>query len=414
MSSNGRTRLIGSAVAALAILGIVMHVYAQENLAQAEAMPGMVMPNPGAMPPKPAPANTAIPPGYTEGRVSREIQQRIGVTLGSVERTPLKMSIRAVGIVQTNETKVAHIHIKTEGWVEKLYVSFTGQRVAAGEPLLSIYSPAFFTAQQEFLSALRAARAGLEQPEDQRIVVETARRRLELWDIPNDEIDALAKHGEPHKTLILRSPISGTVMQKQAFAGQYVTAQSDLYVVADLSSVWLQARVFQYELPHVALGMPAVVSFQSLPIQQLAGKIVFIDPAVDEMSRSVQVRIELPNPSGQLRPGMFADVYISHAMGTGLTVPSSAIIRTGERDIAFRAVSADRFRPVEVKINPMSFGDRFQVLEGLSAGDRVVTSANFLIDSESRLEAGASSMAGMPGMGGEEQDGGKQAAPQQP
>jgi Cu(I)/Ag(I) efflux system membrane fusion protein len=168
----------------------------------------------------------------------------------------------------------------------------------------------------------------------------------------------------------------------------------------------MQARVFQYELSHVVAEMPATVSFQSTPAQSITGKIVFIDPVVDEMSRSAQVRIELPNASGQLRPGMFGDVSIGHAMGTGLTVPASAIIRTGERDIAFRVVAADRFAPVEVKISPIGFGDRFQVLEGLKAGDRVVTSANFLIDSESRLEAGASSMAGMPGMSGDDKDGG--------
>jgi Cu(I)/Ag(I) efflux system membrane fusion protein len=318
--------------------------------------------------------------------------------LGTVEQIPLQMTIRTVGIIQADETRIAHIHVKTEGWVDRLYVSYTGQRVKAGEPLLSIYSPMFLSAEQEFLTALQASKANLGQPEDQRVVLETARRRLELWDIPKDEIDALAETRLPRKSLTLRSPISGTVLQKQSFAGQYVTSQSDLYLVADLSTVWMQARVFQSELPHVAVGMPAVVSFQSTPRRSITGRIVFIDPVLDEMSRSAQVRIELANASGQLRPGMFGDVSIGHAMGTGLTVPVSAIIRTGERDIAFKAIAADRFVPVEVRINPIGFGERFEVLEGLKAGDRVVTSANFLIDSESRLEAGASSMADMPGM----------------
>jgi Cu(I)/Ag(I) efflux system membrane fusion protein len=327
------------------------------------------------------------------------VQQRIGVSLGKVERATLTMTIRAVGIVQPNESKVAHIHVKTEGWVDRLYVSYTGQKVRAGEPLLSIYSPTFLSAQQEYLSALHAAKAGIAQPEDQEVVLQTARRRLELWDIPSDEIKRLERTGAPSRSLTLRSPISGTVLEKSAFSGQYVTAQSDLYVVADLSTVWMQARAFQYELPHVALGMPATVSFDSMPAQALTGKVVFIDPVVDEMSRSVQVRVELPNAAGQLRPGMFGDVTITHAMGTGLTVPASAVIRAGERDIVFLAAAADRFVPVEVRISPLGFGERFQVVEGLKAGEQVVTSANFLIDSESRLEAGASSMAGMPGMG---------------
>lgn len=364
-------------------------------------MPGMDMPGTKRSDASQAPAaEQAALPGYEQVTISPEVQQRIGVQLGSVQQTPLNMTIRTVGIVQPNESKVAHVHIKTEGWVDKLYVSYTGQKVKAGAPLLSIYSPAFFAAQREFLSAVQAARSGLSVAGDERGVLETARRRLQLWDIPEDEIAALEKSGKPGKSLTLRTPISGTVLQKQAFEGQYVMPQSDLYVVADLSTVWLQARVFQYELPHVTVGMPVTVSLSFLPTRNLTGKVVFIDPVLDETSRSAQVRIELSNPDGQLRPGMFADVSITHAMGSGLTVPASAVIRTGERDIAFVAAGSDRFVPVSVKINPVSFGERFQVLEGLSAGDQVVTSANFIIDSESRLAAGGGSMAGMPGMGG--------------
>ncbi len=389
---------LGLALAAAAALGVVLHAHAQTG-ATADMPPGMSMPGMDMPAPATAPAAGApTPADHAAVSISPAVQQRIGVTLGTAERTALRMTIRTVGIVQPDETRIAHVHLKTEGWVEKLYVSFTGQKVRAGDPMLTIYSPAFFSAQREYLSALQAARSGLDEVGDQQTVVRTARRRLELWDVPKDEIDALEKGGEPRKALTLRSPLSGTVLEKQAFEGQYVTPQNDLYVVADLSKVWVQAKVFEYELPHVALGMPVSVSFASLPLHQLTGRVVFIDPVVDERSRSVQVRIELRNSAGQLRPGMFGDVTITHAMGTGLTVPASAVIRTGERDIAFRAVAADRFVPVQVKINPVRFADRFQILEGLQAGDTVVTSANFLIDSESRLEAGAGGMAGMPGM----------------
>ena len=420
MSPNGYRRMLGLMLATATALSIVRPVYGQAR-ATVGKTPGTQMADmemPGTETPKPKPVDASRPnrtalPGYAVVRVSQEVQQRIGVTLGSVERTPLTMTIRTVGVVQPNETKITHIHVKTEGWVEKLYVSFTGQRVKAGDPLLRIYSPAFFSAQREFLSALQAAQSGFDQATDQQTIVEAARRRLELWDIPKDEIDSLEKTGEPHKSMTLRSPISGTVLQKQVFEGQYVMPQSDLYMVADLSTVWMQAKVFQYELSHVAVGMPVAVSFPSLASRQLTGRVVFIDPVVDEMSRSVQVRIELRNADGQLRPGMFGNVAIAHAMGTGLTIPSSAVIRTGEREIAYRAVSADRFVPVAVKINPMRFADRFEVLEGLKAGDRVVTSANFLIDSESRLEAGAGGMAGMTGMEAGPSDG-KQSAKKQP
>ncbi len=390
MATNRLRMLLGAVLATAVTAGVAELVHGAGQpappAASSKDMSGMDM--------------SAMPEGYAEVHVGPDVQQRIGVTLGKVEQTPLTMTIRAVGIVRPNETRVAHVHLKTEGWVDKLYVSFTGQKVAAGEPMLSIYSPTFFAAQREFLSALRVASTMGAGDGDQKMVVDTARRRLELWDIPQDEIDKLEKTGQPGKSLILRSPISGTVLEKQVFAGQYVMQQNDLFVVANLATVWMQAKIFQYELPHVAIGMPATVSFPSSSKQPLTGKIVFIDPVVDEMSRSVQVRIELPNPDGSLLPGMFGDVTISHVMGTGLTIPTSAVIRTGERDIVFRVVSDGHFAPVTVKVGSLRFADRYQVLEGLQAGDNVVASGNFLIDSESRLEAGGSAMADMPGMPG--------------
>lgn len=403
MPTDKLRTLLGVAMVVAVTSGVIGLVAADGQPASATEMsndmPGMDMPKQTKAAP-PSTMSAALPPGYAEITVNQDVQQRIGVTVGKVEQTPLTMTVRAVGIVRPDETRVAHVHLKTEGWVEKLFVAYNGQKVRAGEPMLSIYSPTFFAAQREFLSALRVANSGLDSEGDQKTVVDTARRRLELWDIPKDEIDKLEKTGNPGKSLLLRSPISGTVLQKTAFAGQYVMVQNDLFVVADLSTVWMQAKIFQYELPHVAVGMPATVSFTASSQRPRTGKVVFIDPVVDETSRSVQVRIELPNPNGTLLPGMFGDVVISHAMGSGLTIPTSAVIRTGERDIAFRVVSAGRFAPVVVKIGPTRFADRFEVLEGLNAGDEVVTSANFLIDSESRLEAGAGSMADMPGMTG--------------
>jgi Cu(I)/Ag(I) efflux system membrane fusion protein len=390
MPMKRRRDLIGLVLASLFISAAIHGARGAENSAPGP-MPGMEMPKPAEVPA----ANGAPPSGYADVSIAPEVQQRIGVTLGTIQEAPLAMTIRTVGIVRPDETKVAHIHLKTEGWVEKLFVSFTGQTVKAGEPMLSIYSPAFFVAQREYLSALRAAKSSLDKLGDQQIVEESARRRLELWDIPKETIEALATTGQPGKSLTLRSPISGTVLEKKAFEGQYVMTQEELYMVADLSTVWVQAKVFEYELPHVAIGMPVMVTLPSLPTREFAGKVVFIDPVVDEMSRSVQVRVELPNPDGQFKPGMFAQISITHAMGTGLTIPTSAVIRTGERDIAFRAVSTSRFVPVQVKISPLRFEDRFQVLDGLKAGDEVVTSANFLIDSESRLQAGGGGMVGM-------------------
>jgi Cu(I)/Ag(I) efflux system membrane fusion protein len=336
-------------------------------------------------------------PGHAEVTLPGEVRQRIGVTVGTVKEAPLRMSVRTVGIVQTDETKLAHVHLKTEGWVHKVFVDYIGQQVEKGAPLLSIYSPQFLTTQREYLSTRRAER-GRRPLGGDRSLAGLALQRLELWDVPKDEIRQLEKTGKPHKYLTLRSPIKGTVLSRNAFAGQYVTPQTELYAVADLSTVWVQAKVYEYELPHVELGQPVAVTVPALPERKLTGKVVFVQPTVDQSTRTAQVRIELPNKEGLLRPGMFAHVVIEHAMGKGLLVPASAVIRTGERDIAYRVESKGRFVPVVVQVSPLRFGNRFQVLEGLKAGERVATSANFLIDSESRLRAGGG--MSMPGMAG--------------
>lgn len=404
MSTKRCGSLSGLTLATLLIFSASHSVGGQEAATPDKTMSQMKMPGSSGA----SKAGGAPPTGYAEVSIAPEVQQRIGVTLGTVRRTPLTMTIRTVGIVRPDETKVAHIHLKTEGWVERLFISFTGQKVKAGDPMLSIYSPAFYAAQREFLVALQYSKAAPSP--GQQNVVDTTRQRLALWDVPKNTIEALEKTGKAGKTLILRSPISGTILEKKTFEGQYVMPQAELYVVADLSTVWVQAKVFAYELPHIAIGMPAMVTLPSVTTRPFTGKIVFIDPVVDEMSRTVQVRVELPNPDGLIKPGMFGNIMIAHAMGDGLTVPTSAIIRTGERDIAFRAISADRFVPVQVEISPLRFEDGFQILAGLDAGDEVVTSANFLIDSESRLRAGGGGMVGMPGMGADEKGAGKKPA----
>ena len=395
MSVMERSKIVGLALVALLNSSRLFVFFAGGSAVAA----GMTMSDQDMQRMSPSAKSTSrLPPGYTDIRIPAEVRQRIGVQLGRVVKAPLSMTIRAVGIVQPNETRVQHIHLKTDGWIEKLYVDFTGQKVKAGDPLLSIYSPSFLAAQGELLAALQSARSSPSA--DRQLVVESARRRLLLWDIPRDQIDKLEKTGRPIEFLTLRSPISGTVLEKRAFEGQYVMPASDLFVVADLSTVWMQAKIYEYEQPHIEVGMPASLSFPTLMGRFLSGRIMFIDPVVDEVTRTVRVRVELPNPDGQIRPGMFGDVLIHHPMGTGLTVPTSAVIRSGEQDIVFRAESGDRFVPVQVKISPLRFDDHFQILDGLQAGDEVAISGNYLIDSESRLEAGAGSMAGMAGMRG--------------
>jgi Cu(I)/Ag(I) efflux system membrane fusion protein len=333
------------------------------------------------------PMSTSSVPGHAVVMVTPEFQQRLGITVGQVKKEALRMEVRTVGIVRPDETKLARVHIRTEGWTKRQFVNYVGQTVAKGGPLLSIYSPEFLNTQEDYLANVRAG--------DKRLA-ELSLQRLELWDVPPDAITELKRAGKPRTYLTLRSPISGTVLQRNVFEAQYVTPKDELYVVADLSTVWVQAKVYEYELPHVELGQPVKVTLPALPGRALTGKVVFVQPTVEEPARTVEVRIELPNDKGALKPGMFARVTIAHHMGEGLLAPVSAIIRTGERDIAFRAEGSDHFVPVEVKIGPYQFGDRFQVLSGLKEGDRVTTSANFLIDSESRLKfGGAGGMSGM-------------------
>lgn len=351
---------------------------------------GMAMPGTGSEQPMGTPSSV---PGHATVMIPGELQQRIGVRLGQVEKGPLTMSVRAVGIVQPDETRIARVNIKTEGWVDKLFVNFLGQKVRKGDQLLSIYSPQFLSTQQELLTALRSERlAGVP---GQQTLAEAARRRLELWDVPADEIEQLIAKGQARKDLILRSPIDGTVLERKVFEKQYVTPDKELYVIGDLSTVWVQAQVYEYEIPHVELGQPATVRIASRPDRQFTGKVVFVQPTVEQVTRTVQVRIELPNPEGIFKPGMFAEIEIAHDMGEGLLVPTSAVLRLGDRDLAYRVEPNDHFVPVDLKLSAIQFGDRYQVLEGLKEGDQIVTSANFLIDSESRIRMGGGGMAGM-------------------
>lgn len=318
--------------------------------------------------------------------VSGELQQRIGVRIGRVEKGPLEMSVDAVGIVRPDQTRIARVNIKTEGWVDRLFVNFVGQTVRQGDPLLSIYSPQFVSTQQELLTALRTEQIAGQTVSRMPSLADAARRRLELWDVPAAEIDQLQKTGVAQKDLVLRSPISGTVLEQNVYEKQYVTPEKELYVIGDLSTVWVQAQVYEYEIPHVELGRPATVTLSSLPDRRFTGRVVFIQPTVDEATRTVQVRIELPNSEGIFKPGMFAQISIQHPMGDGLLVPTSAVLQTGEHAIVYRVEQGNRFIPTAVKISPIQFGDSFEVLEGLKEGEAVVTSANFLIDSESRIQ----------------------------
>jgi Cu(I)/Ag(I) efflux system membrane fusion protein len=342
----------------------------------------------GGLSTEPATGDRAPLPGYSVVAITPERQQLIGVRTGPVERDRLLMSIRAVGIIEPDQTRLARIHTRISGWVAKVHVNFVGQTVKKGDPLLEIYSPDLLATQEEYLLALRGIGSRGGDGAQQRLVA-AARRRLELWGVAPEEIQELARTRKAQDTLRLRAPISGRVLDRRVLEGSYVEPAAELYQIADLSVVWLQAKVYEYELPHIEVGQPVRVALLSQPGKEFPGKVSFIEPVLQEMTRTVKVRVAIANPGDRFKPGMYADLTIEHDMGTGLLVPESALLRTGERALAFRALPRGRFEPVEITPGAR-FGERCQVLAGLAEGDTVVTSAVFLIDAESRLKSAVS------------------------
>jgi Cu(I)/Ag(I) efflux system membrane fusion protein len=334
-------------------------------------------------------------PTAVAGRVTvmlpPERRQVLGVRSEPVRRVALDRTIRTVGRVAPDERRLHHIHTKFEGFVEHLYVNFTGQLVHRGEPLLSIYSPELQATQQEYLLAWRAkaklAGSGVDSAtQGAAELLEAARQRLLLWDIAPDQIEKIERTGEVQRTLDLRSDVEGYVVQKMVVHGMRITPADTLFDIADLSHLWVLADVYESDLPSVNLGMQAQVTIPFLPGKSWKGPVTYIAPTVEEKTRTIKVRIEVDNASELLKPDMYADVFLKTAMGEGLVLPDSAVIAAGDRQIVFLERDAGLFEPREVKLGTKT-PDGFQVLSGVAEGDRVVTSANFLIDSESSLKA---------------------------
>lgn len=338
--------------------------------------------------------------GYSTISLTPERQQAIGIALGKVEVRDLTRTIRAVGRVAFDETLLHQVHAKFEGYVEDLYVDYTGKPVRKGQPLLSIYSPELLATQQEYLLAVRARQQFRGSPNTDLSrggtdLYESARQRLLLWDISPAELDRLEKTGRPRKALTLHSPVSGFVLVKNVVGGARVMPSDTLFEIAGLHRVWVVADVYESEAPFVAVGQNARMTLSYLPGRSWTGKVTFIAPVVDEATRTIKVRIEFANPDGVLKPEMFAEVLLESALGRVVAVPESAVLTTGTRSIVFVAKGGGQFEPREVKTGA-KIGSYYQILEGLAAGDDVVTQANFLVDSESRLKAALTGMAPAP------------------
>ena len=329
-----------------------------------------------------------VAPGTVQ--ISPERQQLIGVRIGTVEKRPLQKVIRTNGRVEFDEKRLATISPKIGGWIEELYVDFTGAPVKKGAPLLTLYSPELVSTQEEYLAALRARQELAASPYPEvaasgNALVESARRRLRLWDISEEQIRELEQTGQARKSLTFYSPYGGIVLEKMAFKGMRVEPGMALYKLADLSVVWLIADIYEYELPLIRLGQQASINLSYLPGEAFTGKAVFIYPYLDAQTRTARVRFEFANPRGTLKPEMYAGVEITIRLGDKVAVPEGAIIDTGIRKVAIVDKGAGYFEPREVKLGTKA-GDYYEVLDGLKVGERVVTSANFLIDSESRLK----------------------------
>ena len=322
-------------------------------------------------------------------RLTSEQIGTFGITFGYAEVRPLSREIRAVGIVEMDETRVAHVSPKFGGWAERLHVAFTGESVRAGQPLLDVYAPELIAAQEELLLARRmidnataSSVQGVPNPGEEIFVA--ARRRLEYLDVSSSQIDEILSSGEVRRTLTVYAPVQGTVTEKNVVLGQSFDAGANLYVIGDLSRVWVTANVFEADFPLLREGLSAQVTVAGLPGRTLSGPIEYVYPTVGEDTRSLRARISLSNPRGELKPGMYATVSLAVSMGDVLTVPASAVLYTGERVVTFVDMGDGSLAPQEVEVG-MTSDDLVQVISGVEPGQRVVTSAQFLLDSESNL-----------------------------
>ncbi|MBL8207895.1 MAG: efflux RND transporter periplasmic adaptor subunit [Blastocatellia bacterium] len=334
-------------------------------------------------------------------QISPEKQQLIGVQYGEASYQAVTKTIRAVGKMAYDETKITRVHPRIEGWIEEVFVDFTGKQVSKGQPLISLYSPELWQTQQEYLLALKgrnelASSSFREAVASSASLLEAARKRLELWDIDLKQLEHLEHTGKPFKTLTLYAPSNGFILTRNAFPKQRVTPEVELYAIADLSTIWVLADIYEYEASEIKLGQAVSITLPYGGGRPLRGKVAYIYPHLDNTTRTLKVRIEVPNPKFTLKPDMYANVEITIDYGKRLVVPQEAVLDSGAEQTIFIAHEGGYFEPRKVQLGA-KVDNNIVVLSGLKAGERVVTSANFLIDSESKLKSAASGM-GMLGM----------------
>ena len=331
-------------------------------------------------------------------RINPVVEQNMGVRTAPVVRKTLHQKIRTVGRVDYNESKVAHIHTKFTGWIEQTYVNTTGQRVKRGEALLEIYSPQLVTAQEEYLDAwnninrLREGSGGTVRANLTSIMA-SAKRRLEYFDISKTQIDRLSRSGEVKKTMVVTTPFGGIVVEKHALDGMEVKSGMNLYTIADLSEIWVYADIYEYEVPWVKVGQTARMTLSYDPGRVYTGTVQYVYPYLEEKTRTIQVRLVFANADLDLKPGMYANVELETSPLEGvMAVPMEAVLFSGERNLVFISLGEGRFAPRDVTIGIESGDGFYEVKAGLSEGEVVVTSGQFLLDSESKLQESIAKM----------------------
>ena len=355
--------------------------------------PSMVSPNPG----KDGMGMDLVPvyegdPGANLNNivVDGATVQRMGVRIQKVQRGELVRIVRAVGRVDLDETRVSDVNMKFDGWIEKLWVAETGQFVKKGTPLFGVYSPELWASQDEYLQIVRNTPEG---PHSQHLL-DSARNRLLQFDVPAAFVREITKSGKPRRRVVIRAPATGYVIGKLAFKGTYVKEGSNLFRIADLDALWVIADVFETDAPWVTIGQEATVELDYLPGSMQTAKVDYVYPTLNEKTRTIQVRLILPNPAVLLKPGMFATVrFHTKPAEESVLVPTEAVIHSGEKNTVFVSLGGGRFEPRQLELGVR--GDQnYQVLAGLKEGEDVVVSSQFLLDSESRLKEVALKMLG--------------------
>ena len=338
-----------------------------------------------------SPMGMDLVPVYEDGMGGSEsvitidptVVQNMGILTTPVEVRSLGKEIRTIGLVDYDETRFTHVHTKVKGWIESLYIDYTGQRVYKGEPLLDIYSPELVSTQEEYLTVLANKNSNSTGAT---ALLRSTRERLANWDITPKQIEELERTLKVNKVMTIYSPFNGIVVEKMATKGMNVTEGMTLYAIADLAKVWVYADIYEYELPWLEDGLEAEMTLSYIPGKVFKGTVAFVYPFLDSKTRTIKVRLEFDNKDGKLKPGMYANILIKTAKREKtIVVPRESVIHSGERELVFVEVGKGKYDPREITLGVQGEGGYYEVISGLRSGERVVTSGQFMLDSESSL-----------------------------